>query len=136
MQYRILQNFHQVQSRTYNDDDLPGPQVLGPCGQSPAMFFSGTARTVGGYVTLDFNKIACSPHLFGTASFVCTPNQTEPPVIPPPPILITDIHGAVVTVRSLNTLGNRIDTEFSWHCQIEIVVIETAGEPESVADLT
>ena len=136
MLYRILQNYLPVQARTYVDDDLPGPQVLGPCSQSSAMFFSGTARTVGGYVTLDFNQIACAPQLFGVASFVCTPNQPDTPAIPPPPILITDIRNAIVTVRCVNTLGERMDTEFSWHCQIEIVVIETAGVGGVTADLT
>lgn len=120
MIYRILQDYpHPVQARTYEDDDMPGK--IGPCEQSAAIFFSGHARTVGGYVTLDFNAIVCSPQPFrGMASFVATPNVPDAPAVPPPPILITDITGAVVKVRSVNVIGERIDVEFSWHCALEI----------------
>lgn len=119
MHYRILQYPQPVQGRDYNDDDfLP---KLGHCVHSSAMFFSGHARTVGGYVTLDFNKLTCSPQSFrGMASFVATPNLPDTPAVPPPPILMTNISGAVVTVRSVNVLGERIDIEFSWHCQLEL----------------
>lgn len=84
---------------------------------------------------VDDINVTIAAVLAHVASFVCTPNQPDAPAIPPPPILITDIRNAVVTVRCVNTLGERIDTEFSWHCQIEIVVIETAGEG-GVSDLT
>lgn len=118
MLYRFVQNFPQpALGRNYNDDE---DVSLGPCEQSSAVFFSGHARTIGGYVTLDFSKIVCTTQPFRRASFVATPIAPDAPAVGPSPILICEINGPVVRVRSVNTNNERIDVEFSWHCHIEI----------------